>query len=44
MTFKDLGVSTEVNLTHKNLLTAESREKHNQGWIGCFGQLEHYLV
>jgi len=24
VTFKDLGGSTEVNLTHKNLLTAES--------------------
>jgi uncharacterized protein YndB with AHSA1/START domain len=42
--FKDLGGSTEVSLTHKNLLTAEAREKHNQGWLGCFGQLENYLV
>jgi uncharacterized protein YndB with AHSA1/START domain len=42
--FKDLGGTTEVSLTHKNLLTAEAREKHNQGWIGCFGQLENYLV
>jgi uncharacterized protein YndB with AHSA1/START domain len=42
--FKDLGNSTEVSLTHKNLLTAESREKHNQGWVGCFGQLESYLA
>jgi uncharacterized protein YndB with AHSA1/START domain len=44
VTFKDLGGSTEVSLTHKNLLTAESREKHNQGWIGCLGQLESYLA
>jgi len=42
--FKDLGNSTEVSLTHKNLLTAESREKHNQGWVGCLGQLENYLA
>jgi uncharacterized protein YndB with AHSA1/START domain len=42
--FKDLGGSTEVSLTHKNLLTAEAREKHNHGWIGCFGQLETYLA
>ncbi len=42
--FKDLGGSTEVSLTHKNLLNAESREKHNQGWIGCLGQLEAFLM
>ena len=44
VTFKDLGGSTEVSLTHKNLLTAEAREKHNQGWIGCFTQLDSYLA
>jgi uncharacterized protein YndB with AHSA1/START domain len=44
VTFKDLGGSTEVNLTHRNLLTAESREKHNHGWIGCLGQLDGYLA
>jgi len=43
VTFKDLGGSTEVNLSHKNLLTAESRDQHNHGWQGCFGQLEAYL-
>ena len=41
--FKDLGGSTEVSLTHKNLLTAEAREKHNHGWLGCFTQLDGYL-
>ena len=44
VTFKDLGGSTEVSLTHKNLLNAESREKHNHGWIGCLTQLENYLA
>jgi len=42
--FKDLGGSTEVSLTHKNLFNAESREKHNQGWIGCLTQLDAYLM
>ncbi len=44
VTFKDLGGSTEVSLTHQNLLTAETREKHNQGWTGCLGQLDAYLA
>lgn len=42
--FKDLGDSTEVSLTHQRLLSAEERDKHNQGWLGCLTQLEHYLV
>jgi uncharacterized protein YndB with AHSA1/START domain len=43
VTFKELGGSTEVTLTHKNLLTAESRDKHKEGWQGCLGQFERYL-
>ena len=41
--FRDLGSSTEVSVTHQNLLTAEAREKHNEGWNGCLEQLASYL-
>jgi len=42
--FRDLGASTEVTLTHQNLLTAEARAKHNEGWVGCLTQLQNYLA
>jgi glutathione S-transferase len=42
--FRDLGGSTEVNITHVKLFNAEDREKHNHGWIGCLVQLQSYLA
>lgn len=42
--FRDLGSSTEVCLTHQNFLNPEDRDKHNQGWLGCFAQLQTYLA
>jgi uncharacterized protein YndB with AHSA1/START domain len=42
--FKDLGGSTEVSLTHKRFHSITDRDKHNEGWIACLGQLEVYLV
>ena len=42
--FRELGASTEVTLIHQNLINPEDREKHNQGWNGCLGQLESYLA
>ncbi len=42
--FHDLGDSTEIVLTHGQFPDAESREKHNHGWNGCFAQLENYLA
>jgi len=42
--FRDLGESTEVSLTHRNFINLEDREKHNQGWMGCFDQLQNYLA
>jgi uncharacterized protein YndB with AHSA1/START domain len=41
--FTDLGGSTEISLTHKHFLSADERDKHNQGWLGCFTVLESYL-
>ena len=42
--FHDLGGSTEILLTHSNFTNAEDRDKHNQGWTGCFAVLETYLA
>lgn len=42
--FHDLGDSTEVCLTHTNFTNPEDRNKHNEGWTGCFGVLEEYLA
>jgi uncharacterized protein YndB with AHSA1/START domain len=42
--FRDLGASTEVSITHKNLFNPEEREKTTHGWTGCLGQLEAYLA
>jgi uncharacterized protein YndB with AHSA1/START domain len=42
--FRDLGGSTEILLTHSNFTNAEDRDKHNQGWTGCFTVLETYLA
>ena len=41
--FRDLGASTEIYLTHTNFTNLEDRNKHNEGWTGCLGQLEKYL-
>lgn len=41
--FRDLGKTTEIRLTHALLPSAEEREKHGQGWNGCFEQLANYL-
>jgi uncharacterized protein YndB with AHSA1/START domain len=42
--FRDLGGSTEICVTHENFTNAEDRNKHNEGWTGCFGQLEKVLA
>jgi uncharacterized protein YndB with AHSA1/START domain len=41
--FRDLGISTEILLTHEQLPNAEQRERHEQGWIGNMNQLGNYL-
>lgn len=42
--FHDLGNATEILLNHGQFPSAESREQHNQGWMGCFEQLQNYLA
>ncbi|HKM67087.1 MAG TPA: SRPBCC domain-containing protein [Candidatus Acidoferrum sp.] len=42
--FTDLGGSTEVSLTHERFHSVADRDKHNEGWIACLGQLGAYLA
>ena len=42
--FLDLGNATEIVLSHGQFPSAEEREKHNQGWLGCFDQFQKYLA
>ncbi|HTP69829.1 MAG TPA: SRPBCC domain-containing protein [Dongiaceae bacterium] len=42
--FHDLGESTEILLKHSNFTTIEQRDKHNEGWTGCFVLLEKQLA
>jgi uncharacterized protein YndB with AHSA1/START domain len=41
--FRDQRGATEVTLTHERFPSAESRDKHNQGWAGCLSRLERLL-
>ena len=34
LTFRDLGASTEVTVTHVGFTSVEERESHRQGWTG----------
>jgi|SRR5579863_8040554 len=42
--FKPKGATTEIVLTHERLANAESRDKHIDGWNGCFDHLEQVLA
>jgi uncharacterized protein YndB with AHSA1/START domain len=42
--FLDVGGATEIVLSHGQFPDAETRDKHNQGWLGCFDQLKTYLA
>ncbi len=34
---------TELSLTHENLMDADARDKHHQGWTSTFDCLERFL-
>ena len=38
------GDATDVTMTHEKLLTIESRDQHEKGWIGCMGRLDRTLA
>jgi uncharacterized protein YndB with AHSA1/START domain len=41
--FSDRGSGTELRLTHVQLPSEESRDRHNHGWNGVVDRLESYL-
>ncbi len=41
--FNDLGEETEVVLTHENLASAESRDRHTEGWNQVLDKLTAHL-
>ncbi|MFQ5751156.1 MAG: SRPBCC domain-containing protein [bacterium] len=38
--FREVGDSTEVELTHERFPNPETRDQHREGWIGCMDQLD----
>jgi uncharacterized protein YndB with AHSA1/START domain len=38
--FEERDGATEVTLTHEGFPTAEARDNHDQGWMGCVQNLE----
>jgi len=42
--FADRDGKTEVILTHEGFPTAEARDAHDHGWIGCFDRLGKYVA
>jgi uncharacterized protein YndB with AHSA1/START domain len=40
--FKDVDGGTEVTLTHDRFVNTESRDKHQDGWMGCLENLALY--
>lgn len=43
LNFLDKGNATELQLTHEKLPSVESRDHHNEGWIGCLTRLGEFL-
>jgi uncharacterized protein YndB with AHSA1/START domain len=42
--FKAHGAQTEIIVTQERLETAESRDRHIQGWVGCIDSLTNLLI
>ena len=38
------GTATDIQITHEQLPSIESRDAHGHGWRGAFDQLEKYLL
>lgn len=41
--FTDNGDNTALTLVHEKLLNKESRDLHEEGWVGCLASLATYL-
>jgi uncharacterized protein YndB with AHSA1/START domain len=44
LSFKPSGKGTEIVLLHENFVTPERRDNHQNGWIGTFDRLAHYVA
>ena len=42
--FKADGDGTLLTLIHENLFDEDSRDGHQQGWIGAFDKLEKFVA
>jgi uncharacterized protein YndB with AHSA1/START domain len=42
--FLPSGAETEIRLTHEQLPSTDSRDRHGHGWSGALDNLEKYLV
>ena len=41
--FHPRGQETELVLTQENFASVESRDRHEEGWTGCFDKLEKFF-
>ena len=41
--FLDLDGGTEIHLRHEGFASVELRDRHNEGWSGCFEKLGKWL-
>lgn len=39
VTFRDVTGGTEVSIRHEKFTSAESRDRHKEGWVGCLDNL-----
>ncbi len=44
LTFRDADGGTELTLVHRRLPSDTARDKHEEGWNGCFDSLGGYLA
>lgn len=42
--FKARGKQTELTLTHEKFASAESRDRHNDGWTRCLNELGKFVA
>jgi len=42
--FEGRGEGTEVSVTHERIATAQARDQHQAGWLGCLDGLADYLA
>lgn len=42
--FKARGKQTELTLTHENFASAESRDRHQDGWTRCLSELGKFVA